>query len=166
MAQANLIVQLPEMINYAHAMSRNGMAGLGRFEVPWVQQREVLQGRDKLQVLTRTDEASVNSSIISFLQAITSFVPWCNREWRTSRVSLHADFGTVNGRPRRRHYAAITDGELQDKTTHKLLCLVECKRSQRESHSPQVDMQEVAEIVAWIKQYPDTAPAGLNSQYV
>lgn len=49
---------------------------------------------------------------------------------------------------------AITDGQLQDLQSHEIKALIECKLEERDPHKPAVDMQEAAQLVAWIKKYP------------
>jgi hypothetical protein len=60
--------------------------------------------------LTGIDETSVNSSLISFLQAITGIDPAPSHEWRSSKIRLHANFGIVGNAAKPRQYVAITDG--------------------------------------------------------
>ncbi|KNG90030.1 hypothetical protein ANOM_001591 [Aspergillus nomiae NRRL 13137] len=64
---------------------------------------------------------------------------------------LTADFGTVR---RKRQFVAYTDGQLVDTFSREIVALIEYQRSRRAYHSPAVDMQEVAQMVAWVKQHP------------
>ncbi|KAJ9203906.1 hypothetical protein DTO166G4_8522 [Paecilomyces variotii] len=110
------------------------------FKVPLAQQQHaVLPGGLKL---TRRSESVVNVSIISYLQALAMVAAPISGEWSASRDSLQADFG------RERRFTAVTDGQLQEVTTKRILALVECKRDQRLRHNPQVEMQETAQMVA------------------
>ncbi|KAE8401780.1 hypothetical protein BDV37DRAFT_285332 [Aspergillus pseudonomiae] len=117
------------------------------FRVPAIQQQQVI--RDELR--DERCEASVNTSIVSFLQAIAELVPQSGRQWTADRIKLIADFST---RRRNRQFVAYTDGQLEDTASRRPLALIECKRSRRDDHSPDVDMQEVAQMVAWVKQHP------------
>ncbi|KAJ9317239.1 hypothetical protein DTO271D3_2529 [Paecilomyces variotii] len=120
------------------------------FKVPLAQQQQaVLPGGSKL---TRRSESVVNVSIISYLQALAMVATPISGEWSASRISLQADFGSG------RRFTAVTDGQLQEVTTKRILALVECKRDQRLRHSPQVEFQETAQMVAWIREFPDAAP--------
>ncbi|GKZ36369.1 hypothetical protein AbraIFM66950_007403 [Aspergillus brasiliensis] len=74
-----------------------------------------------------------------------------NRQWDSRRRLLKADFGTPQ---HPRQYVAYTDGQLEDLLTQRILALVECKANLRRRHAPAVDMQEVAQLVAWVKQNP------------
>ncbi|KAE8340911.1 hypothetical protein BDV24DRAFT_133129 [Aspergillus arachidicola] len=119
------------------------------FRVLAIQQQQVIQ--DTAQYGSVRSEASVNTSFISFLQAIADLVPQSRRQWSADRIMLTADFST----PRReRQFVAYTDGQLEDTSSREILALVECKRSRRQRHSPAVDMQEVAQMVAWVKEHP------------
>ncbi|KAJ9199508.1 hypothetical protein DTO021D3_5914 [Paecilomyces variotii] len=71
-------------------------------------------------------------------------------EWNADRIPLRADFEGQAG-----SFTAVTDGQLQDIMSKRILALVECKRGERDKHSPQVKMQETAEMILWIKEYPD-----------
>ncbi|OGM40373.1 hypothetical protein ABOM_010591 [Aspergillus bombycis] len=117
------------------------------FRVPAIQQQQVI--RNELQ--DESTEASVNTSIVSFLQAIAELVPQSGRQWTADRNKLTADFST---RRRKRQFVAYTDGQLEDTFSRQILALIECKRSRRDDHTPAVDMQEVAQMVAWVKQDP------------
>lgn len=97
-------------------------------------------------------EASVNAAFLAFLTAIAALLDQpIKRQWSTARRKLTADFGTPQ---RKRQYVAYTDGQLEEVSSHRILALVECKSGPRGRHSPGVDMQEVAQLVAWVKQHP------------
>jgi hypothetical protein len=64
------------------------------------------------------------------------------------KISLKAKFKEAS-------YVAIVDGALEFEDTLKKQALVETKACRRSRHSPQVEMQEVAEMVAWIKEEGD-----------
>ncbi|KAL3410229.1 hypothetical protein V8F44DRAFT_550481 [Aspergillus fumigatus] len=115
------------------------------FRVPAIQQQQVIRNEAE----NRSTEASVNTSIVSFLQAIADLVPQSGRQWTADRSKLTADFST---RRRQRQFVAYTDDQMEDIFSRRILALIECKQSQRENHSPAVDMQEVAQMVAWVKQ--------------
>ncbi|KAJ9273466.1 hypothetical protein DTO212C5_540 [Paecilomyces variotii] len=120
------------------------------FKVPLAQQQQAfLPGGSKL---TRRSESVVNASIISYLQALSMVATPISGEWSANRIPLEADFGSG------RKFTAVTDGQLQEVTTKHILALVECKRDERLRHSPQVEFQETAQMVAWIREFPDAAP--------
>ena len=93
--------------------------------------------------------------MVSFLQALAMVAGLLGSEWNANRIPLRADFGNFGGQARR--FEPVTDGQLQDVLSRRILALVECKRDERLRHSPQVEMQETAQMVAWIKEFPDTA---------
>ncbi|PKY01540.1 hypothetical protein P168DRAFT_292643 [Aspergillus campestris IBT 28561] len=98
--------------------------------------------KNKLQT---TDETAVNNSLWSFLQALAMMVPATNKQWRSSRIELHANFGAVAGEEAKpRQYYAVTDGQLQKDGTGEIQAIIECKRKRHRYHSPGVHMQEVA----------------------
>ncbi|KAB8256852.1 hypothetical protein BDV32DRAFT_152872 [Aspergillus pseudonomiae] len=117
------------------------------FRIPAIQQQQVIRNglRDE------GSEASVNTAIVSFLQAIADLFPQSGRQWTADRIKLTADFGTVS---RKRQFVAYTDGQLVDTSSREIVALIECKRFRRAHHSPAVDMQEVAQMVAWVKEHP------------
>lgn len=100
-------------------------------------------------------ESVVNAALITFLQSIAELLPGVQKQWSADRTALTARFGKVRG-GNERQYVAITDGKLMD-WGDVMRGLVECKRLGRD-YSPHVEMQEVAELVAWVKEQPD--PAG------
>ncbi|RDH27447.1 hypothetical protein BDQ94DRAFT_175609 [Aspergillus welwitschiae] len=127
------------------------------FRVPAVQQQQVIRNLTINGINRGATESTVNTAFLSFLHALSDLCPQpAQRLWTTERKKLVADFGTPQ--PERK-FVAYTDGQLEDATTGRILALVECKRSWRDNHSPKVDMQEVAEIVAWIKNFPAVAGA-------
>ncbi|KAJ9287039.1 hypothetical protein DTO027B5_5681 [Paecilomyces variotii] len=71
-------------------------------------------------------------------------------EWNGDRIPLQADFGGPAC-----SFIAVTDGQLQSVTDKRILTLVECKRWERHRHNPQVELQETAQMVSWIKEFPD-----------
>lgn len=66
-----------------------------------------------------------------------------------SYVHPHVLSFTNGTRKAKRSFTAVTDGQLQDVLNKRVLALVESKREARQKHSPQVEMQETAEMVAW-----------------
>jgi hypothetical protein len=125
--------------SYAQAIPNNGFQGSGDFSPLRKQQFEVSEP-DK-------DETPVNSTFINMLQAIaeTGPAPHCCR-WRHTKQRFQAIFGYDRG------YTAVTDGQLQVYGTNAIQAIVECKSDTREgAFGMGVDMQEAAQIVAWIK---------------
>ncbi|RAL16587.1 uncharacterized protein BO97DRAFT_336129 [Aspergillus homomorphus CBS 101889] len=102
------------------------------------------------------DEAMVNPPLIEFLNALSVLRTDQRRCWTLRHSVLRAQFYG-----RERSYVACTDGQLIDYPTQELKALVECKKSDRDSSSGRrTVMQEIAELVAWIKACPDPrAPA-------
>ncbi|PLN77649.1 hypothetical protein BDW42DRAFT_202517 [Aspergillus taichungensis] len=121
------------------------------FRIPAIQQQEVIQGEVVGGGSADQSEATVNTACISFLQAIADLIPQSTRQWTACRIKLEADFSTQR---RERRFVAYTDGHLKDISNGQTLALIECKKSRREKHSPAVDMQEVAQMVALVKQHP------------
>lgn len=141
----------PEFQNYLAAIGTKPLQSIGMFHIPLLQQREVLILPQKNATpLNKIDETSVNSSFISFLQAITAIDPAPDHEWRSLRIRLHANFGIVRGKAK--EYVSVTDGQFQHINSDNIMAIAECKQGSRRTA---VDMQEVAEIVAWIKEYPN-----------
>ena len=121
------------------------------FRIPAIQQQDVIRSEAKKSSFRGQSEANVNTSFVSFLQAIADLVPQSTRQWTANRIRLTADFST---RQRERTFVAHTDGHLEDRSNSQILALIECKNSRREDHTPAVDMQEVAQMVAWVKEHP------------
>ncbi|KAK2755040.1 hypothetical protein FQN54_006568 [Arachnomyces sp. PD_36] len=127
-----------------------------RFDTTLLQLREVMASSDpdpNDHELAVTDETSVNSSLISFLQATAATIPGPEYQWRSARVRLTANFGTPTNS---NQYIAFTDGQLQHIVNKNILAIAECKRYERSSHQPAVEMQEVGQVVAWLKSYPSS----------
>lgn len=165
MQQASQILNNPEFNRYLMAIQSKNWVSLHDFRSVLRTQLEVLAGQQQTHPLKRINETTVNTSLILLLIAIGSMHPPLTREWRSSRITLTANFGTVNSNSNpHRQYMAVTDGQLQDTVTGKIICLLECKREERERHSPQVEKQEVAQMVAWVKEYPDPTTATFNRQ--
>ncbi|KAE8134607.1 hypothetical protein BDV38DRAFT_285724 [Aspergillus pseudotamarii] len=119
------------------------------FRVPAIQQQQVIH--DAAHYGSVRSEASVNAAFVTFLQAIADLVPQSGRQWTADRIKLTADFSTQR---RKRQFVAYTDGQLEDTFSRRILALIECKRMRRAKHSPAVDMQEVAQMVAWVREHP------------
>lgn len=127
------------------------------FRVTAMQQQEVIRNLTINGIDRGATESTVNTAFLSFLNAISDLGPQpAQRLWTLARKKLVADFSTPQ---RERKLVAYTDGQLEDVVTGRILALFECKRTWRDNHSPKVDMQEVAEVVAWIKSFPAAAGA-------
>ncbi|KAH8704991.1 hypothetical protein BGW36DRAFT_353421 [Talaromyces proteolyticus] len=135
--------------SYKADIRNRTFVGQGEFGLLRKQQREVLEydssDEDKL---TRIDETPVNATFINLLQAISEIPATPTSHWRHSKMEFVADFR--HGRK----YTAITDGQLQDNQNHAIKAIIECKKDVRKENIVATDMQEAAEIVAWIKCYP------------
>ncbi|RAL08197.1 uncharacterized protein BO97DRAFT_446364 [Aspergillus homomorphus CBS 101889] len=108
-----------------------------------------------------TDEDTVNSTFIEFLNALTSIIPAVQSWWRTYKKELIFDRGK-RGNKVSHGYSTRTDGQLEDMQTEEIKIPVECKGFLRGPNNQRIAMQEVSELVAWIKQCPD----GPNSAVV
>ncbi|KAJ5238034.1 hypothetical protein N7489_008125 [Penicillium chrysogenum] len=112
-----------------------GSSEIGVFEIPREQQRkvcELLQSR-RAKGLQSLNEEIVNSSLIS-------------------RASLTAEF-------REAHMECLLDGFLASEVTSQTEVIIEAKADRRDNHSPEVFMQEAAELVAALVTGP---PKGLT----
>ncbi|KAH8702029.1 hypothetical protein BGW36DRAFT_356174 [Talaromyces proteolyticus] len=139
------------------AIRDNNFQGSGDFHPLRKQQREVLAySSNSKDILTKKDETPVNATFINMLQAIAEIVPSPRAQWHHSKIRLSPRFGYGRG------YSAVTDGQLQEKQNNRIEAIVECKSMARVgTHMKTIDMQEAAQIVALIKQYP-----GPERQYV
>ena len=127
------------------------------FRVMAMQQQEVIRNLTINGINRGATESTVNTAFLSFLNAISDLGPQpAQRLWTIQRKRLVADFSTPQ---RERKFVAYTDGQLEDAVTGCILALLECKRSWRDKYSPKVDVQEVAEVIAWIKSFPAAAGA-------
>ncbi|GLA78065.1 hypothetical protein AtubIFM55763_010552 [Aspergillus tubingensis] len=144
---------------YLNQVGTNNFRGLGEFGTTLVRQWEVLEGfRNRDDPLKCSDETPVKSSLISLLQALSLLPTTTASEWRSTRLRLRGTFGSHNLRSGESppQFVAITDGQLQDKQTGKIKSVTKCKRYLRDMMDKAVDMEEAAEVVAWVSQYPDT----------
>lgn len=103
--------------------------------------------------LQKADETPVNVSLICLLQAIADVPTKAVAEWRHTKVRFEAQFGTLASGERRK-MTAITDGQLQSRTSHEVRAIVECKRRARTPQNISITMQESALLLAWIKEFP------------
>ncbi|PYI07789.1 hypothetical protein BO78DRAFT_442710 [Aspergillus sclerotiicarbonarius CBS 121057] len=133
MHQAAAVLMNVEFQNYLAAVQAGGNFPWGqysKFEIPFIQQQQILAGVNRQEKLEVQKEPCVNGAAVAFFQAITSIIPNVACQWFQSG--------------------------LQDTGTRQIQALLECKRHHRNYHLPQVQMQEVAEMVAWIKEFGDT----------
>ncbi|QKX64283.1 uncharacterized protein TRUGW13939_11456 [Talaromyces rugulosus] len=129
---------------YIQAIANNGFQGSGDFGPLRKQQMEVFEP-DK-------DESPVNATFINLLQAIAEVGPAPHfSRWRHTKKRFRAFFGYGRG------YEAITDGQLETYATNAIEAIVECKSAARPGLGDRVDIQEAAQIVAWIKQHETPA---------
>lgn len=148
-----------DFLQFLRTLDGYPAAQMGQFTGVFQQIKEVLDGQDQHRVKLRgIDETSVNSALISLLQALQVMGAAMHCHWRSTRIKLEACFGGGNDPEERRkmELVAITDGQLQKITNDEIVCLIECKRYGRQYHSPQVEMQEASQIVAWIHEFPNT----------
>ena len=132
-----------------------GGSDMGIFEIPREQQRQVSEllrtprGKGGLQSL---NEEIVNSSLLSFLTAICKKHPNYKARWTPQRASLTAEF-------REAHMECLLDGFLASEVKLQTEVIIEAKANRRYKHSPEVFMQEAAELVAALVTGP---PKGLT----
>ncbi|KAJ5120288.1 uncharacterized protein N7515_009676 [Penicillium bovifimosum] len=130
-----------------------GSSEIGIFEILREQQRQVCEllqspGSKGLQ---SANEEIVNSSLLSFLTAICKKHPSFKARWTPQRASLTAEF-------RGAHMECLLDGLLASEATLQTQVIIEAKANRRGRHSPEVFMQEAAELVAALVTGP---PKGL-----
>jgi hypothetical protein len=90
------------------------------------------------------DEEVINVHMITFLQALTGSILNVSSEWNPHRFAFRTQFAIDK-------YEARTDGYLQVQgAMGKVQVIIEVKRGLREDHMPNLEMQEVAEMVGWI----------------
>lgn len=131
---------------YLHTINDDktpGSSDIGIFEIPREQQRQVceLLRRPVSKGLQNLNEEIVNSSLLSFLTAVCKKHPNVKARWTPQRASLTAKF-------REAHTECLLDGFLASETTSQTQVIIEAKAGRRKRHSPEVFMQEAAELVA------------------
>ncbi|RDH37517.1 hypothetical protein BDQ94DRAFT_157058 [Aspergillus welwitschiae] len=95
------------------------------------------------------DEQIVNVALVSFLQALTDYFPSLGSSWTIHRKPLKAKFNDAE-------YEARTDGYLRGKVDGEVRALIEVKAALREHSRLEIRMQEGAQMVAWLKNYPQS----------
>ncbi|CRG85497.1 hypothetical protein PISL3812_02551 [Talaromyces islandicus] len=145
-----ILQKLAPFQSYINVIANNGFLGAGDFTPPRKQQRELFD-LDK-------DESPVNATFINMLQAIAELAPLHpdlttpRTRWRHTKKAFVAKFFYGRG------YEARTDGQLESYETNAVEAIVECKAKPRQGYvGRQVDMQEAAQVVAWIKAHEDPA---------
>ncbi|GKZ40216.1 hypothetical protein AbraIFM66950_003665, partial [Aspergillus brasiliensis] len=129
---------------------------LGEFRSTLIRQWEVLKGlQNRDDPLKCCDEGVVNGSLVTLLQILLSLHPTPASEWSIAKTRLRGTFGSLRSDTKTLHLDVLTDGQLKDKRTGEIKSVLKCKEDIRIHRSPTVDMQEAAEIVAWVSQYPD-----------
>ncbi|PKY06649.1 hypothetical protein P168DRAFT_116645 [Aspergillus campestris IBT 28561] len=96
MQEASQILNNPEFNRYLMAIHSANWVSLRDFRNILRAQIEVLAGQQQTHLLRRIDETAVNTSLILLLIAISSMHPPLTREWRSSRITLTANFGSMN----------------------------------------------------------------------
>ncbi|KAL3248313.1 hypothetical protein ABHI18_012098 [Aspergillus niger] len=95
------------------------------------------------------DEQIVNVALVNFLQALTNYFPSLGSSWTIHRKPLKAKFNDAE-------YEARTDGCLRGKVDGEVRALIEVKAALRRESRFAICMQEGAQIVAWLKNYPQS----------
>ena len=97
-------------------------------------------------------------ALLNYLDALTLKLPNVASEWKARRLALTAEFGCDK-------YEARNDGFLAFKSTGKVQAILEVKAARRDASAPEVQMQEAAEMVAWIMNH-DHRPSNTPGRYV
>lgn len=146
--------------SYLKAIEKDTMGGTGHFSEVRNHQEELLWTGADYGERTKTDESSVNTPASVLLKSFQSVIPGgCRYSWRAAKMRFQATFVNKFAPPQSKHsqpgYTAFTDGQLQDRShEYDVKALLECKPDSRCSVEPAVDMQEAAQKVAWIREYP------------
>ncbi|KAJ6036219.1 hypothetical protein N7540_000498 [Penicillium herquei] len=94
------------------------------------------------------DEQIINIALVDFLNALTIHFPQAN-DWSIHRKSFKATFLNAS-------FEARTDGYLEGHSKgKKVRALLEVKPMHRKTKRAPIQMQEAAQMVAWIKADPD-----------
>ncbi|OJJ94751.1 hypothetical protein ASPACDRAFT_55655 [Aspergillus aculeatus ATCC 16872] len=92
-----------------------------------------------------SDEAITNTTLLLFLDALSSLIPNPSFEFKIFRAAFEATFRTVS-------YRALTDGALWlVDQPEDIRVILEVKKMSRHDNADRIRMQETAEIVAWLK---------------
>lgn len=118
----------------------------------------VLAQINALDIPRSIDENTVNASLVSYLAALTLKLPNVGSQWMTRRLAFKAKFGNAK-------YEARNDGFLSFKSTGKVQAIIEVEAGDRKKVSPEVQMQESAEMVTWIMDH-NHRPANSPGRYV
>ncbi|KAI9039976.1 uncharacterized protein KD926_008666 [Aspergillus affinis] len=97
------------------------------------------------------DEQVVNVATLNFLKAITAHFSWLSSSWTIHRKPFHARFENTQ-------YEARTNGYLQGKESKDVRGLIEVKAPLRIDKQTEIRIQESAQTVAWVKEFPHTPP--------
>jgi hypothetical protein len=93
------------------------------------------------------DENTPNAALIDFLAAISFLVAPPSAEWTCNRLSFTAKF-------KKAKYKTETDGALRtfcpSKNNSNVLIITEVKRRERNKRTELIQMQESAEMAAWM----------------
>jgi hypothetical protein len=120
--------------------------------------RPTLAQISALNIPRSIDEDTVNTSLVSYLAALTLKLPNVGSQWMPRRLALKSKFGNDE-------YEARNDGFLAFKSTGKVQAIIEVKAGDRRDVSPEVQMQESAEMIAWIMDH-NHRPANSPGRYV
>jgi hypothetical protein len=151
--------------SFLDAIKKDEEGGLGYFAPIRKQQHKILypySGSEGVTGPTTLDETPINSIAVNFMKAVQNTIPDRKYRWRYSKAQLTAAFpkemkhGPKRAKEDVRAFTAETDGQLQGARSYGIKLILECKKDKREKCGPHVDMQEAAQIVAWVKGYPST----------
>ncbi|PYI05846.1 hypothetical protein BO78DRAFT_407843 [Aspergillus sclerotiicarbonarius CBS 121057] len=95
------------------------------------------------------DEQIVNTALLNFLKALTSHFRSLSSDWTLEQNVLEAKFDSGS-------YIAKTDGHLKGKAGGDVRGLVEVKTCLRALRLDDICRQESAQMVAWLKENPET----------
>jgi hypothetical protein len=167
----NQISQAIQLLNksedfksFLDVIKQRTVGGSGYFAPIRKQQREILETKTLSRPLEGPpvfDETPVNTVLINFLQALQEITPDQEYCWRYSKAQLTAAFtpkekkhGSKRQKKEVRSFTAVTDGQLQHAESCRIKVILECKKNPRPACLPEVSMQEAAQVVAWVRQYP------------
>jgi hypothetical protein len=153
--------------SYLTSIRTGTITATGAFHMIPEQQKEVLElTSNSANMLRRKDKTPINTTFITLLQAISRCDPTRTSRWRFSKLQFIANFGRVRSGGRRL-FKAVTDGQLQALANDRIIATVECKLNRRRvgtASTLRTEMQEAAQVVAWIKQFPGSNRRALVAQ--
>jgi len=106
------------------------------------------------------DEQTVNTALILFLKASTMHIV-TSAEWTLHRKGSRV--GSKNDNDEK-GYEARVDGYLRRRSDNEILVILETKSSVRKKWLFDFEMQEAAQIAAWISNFPESCATAQDSK--